>query len=459
MLGAGRNNAMSETIDLNAAIERRGVGRLAILVMVLCFAMMFADGYDFAALSVATPAILREWHLGPKDMGAVFSITFVGLLVGSLFYGWLGDRLGRRFTIIFGTFNFALPTLLIVWAGSLLELKVLRFLGGVGMGGIVPIAYTVVSEYAPRRMRSTVTVITQAGYSLGAAATGLVAAWAVARYGWQSLFTLGASASLAMAVVLILFLPESALFLAMKKPDSPQLLPLARRLLRGETIDPATRFTARDPQEKQSVAGQDNLRQLFAGPRAWATLLLWLLFVSDSLGFFFLASWLPVVMEGAGVAPATASLTQSLFVFAGMAGGFGVMRFIDVIGPIAVVALPLVGGPLELVMGVPGLPEWGLLAAVAGAGVCLSGIHYAVYAIVVRFYPPAIRGRGVSSATVWGRAGGIVAPLVGGYLLSAHMPLEHLMMFAAAPCIVTAIVGLSLGRVYRRHFDLPVAAA
>jgi AAHS family 4-hydroxybenzoate transporter-like MFS transporter len=109
-------------------------------------------------------------------------------------------------------------------------------------------------------------------------------------------------------------------------------------------------------------------------------------------------------------------------------------------------------------MGAPGLPQGALLAAVAGAGICLSGIHYAVYAIVVRFYPPGIRARGVSSATVWGRAGGIVAPYVGGYLLSAHMPLQQLMIFAALPCIVTAAVGFSLGRIYRRHFDLPAAA-
>jgi AAHS family 4-hydroxybenzoate transporter-like MFS transporter len=288
--------------------------------------------------------------------------------------------------------------------------------------------------------------------------TGLVAAAVVSRYGWQSLFVIGGTVSLVMAVVLILALPESALFLALKRPNSPKLRPLATRLLRGEAIPPDARFVARDPQEKQSAPGRDTIRQLFAGPRAWATALLWLLFVSDALGFFFLASWLPVVMENAGVAPATASLTQSLFVFAGMIGGFGVMRFLDVIGPVAIVALPLLGGPLELVMGAPGLPQWALLAAVAGAGICLSGIHYAVYAIVVRFYPPAIRARGVSSATVWGRAGGIVAPYVGGYLLSAHMPLQQLMIFAALPCIVTAVVGFSLGRIYRRHFDLPAAA-
>jgi len=224
-------------------------------------------------------------------------------------------------------------------------------------------------------------------------------------------------------------------------------------------VDDDARFEAVDPQDRQSRPGEDNLKALFRGPRALATSLIWFLFICDSLGFFFLASWLPVVMEDAGVARSTASLTQSLFVFAGMIGGLGIMRFIDRIGPVAVVVLPVVGGPLELLMGMPGLPQWALLATVAGAGICLSGIHYAVYAIVVRFYPPSIRGRGVSGATVWGRAGGIVAPYVGGYFLSAHMPLEQLMIVAASPCLATAAVGIALGLLYRRHFDLPVAAA
>lgn len=129
------------------------------------------------------------------------------------------------------------------------------------------------------------------------------------------------------------------------------------------------------------------------------------------------------------------------------------MRFLDRIGPIAVMALPLIGGPLEIVMGASGLPQPLLLATVAGAGMCLGGIHYSVYAIAVRFYPPRIRGRGVSGATVWGRAGGIIAPYVGGYLLSAHMPLQQLMMIAASPCLVTACIGFGLGIIYRRHFD------
>ena len=360
---------------------------------------------------------------------------------------------------MFGTFNFGIPVLLTIWAANVEQLMVLRFIGGIGMGGIVPIAYTLVSDYAPRRMRSTVTVITNSGYNVGGVLSGLVGASAIAAYGWRSMFAVGAGLSLVMAFVLIALLPESPLFLAQRDPTSPKLRRLFQRLAPAERLDPDARFVAHDPQELLGRTGENNIFQLFHGPRAAATALLWLLFASDALGFFFLASWLPLVMEGQGVSPSTASLTQSLFVFAGMIGGFGIMRFLDRIGPIAVVAFPVIGGPLEILMGTPGLPEPILLATVAGAGICLSGIHFSVYAIVVRFYPASIRGRGVSSATVWGRAGGIVAPLVGGYLLSAHIPFQQLMIIAALPCIATAIIGIALGRLYRRHFDVAAAAA
>lgn len=439
-------------IDINETIERIGVKRLAILVIGLCFCMMICDGYDFVSLSVATPAILRSWHELPKAMGLVFSITFIGLLVGSLFYGWFGDRLGRRFTIILGACNFGIPVLLTIWASNIEQLAVLRFVAGIGMGGVVPIAYTLVSDYAPRRMRSTVTVITNAGYSLGGVLTGLVAAAVIPRFGWQSLFAVGAALSLAIAVVLVFILPESPRYLALTNPTSPKLRRLMHRLAPDEPIGPDAVFVPGDAQEAERTAGAGTFAQLFHGARAPATVFLWLLFVCDALGFFFLASWLPVVMERQGVSPATASLTQSLFTFAGMIGGFAIMRFIDKAGPIVVLALPLIGAPLEILMGMNGASQTVLLLAVAGAGICLSGIHYAVYGIAVRFYPASIRGRGISSATVWGRVGGIAAPYLGGFFLSTHMPLQQLMIVAALPCIPTLFVILGLGQLYNRYF-------
>jgi MFS transporter, AAHS family, 4-hydroxybenzoate transporter len=450
--------ATPRTIDINATIERIGLQRLAIFVLTLAFVMMMADGYDFGTLSLAAPAILKEWKIARTEMGAVFSITFIGLLVGSLIYGWIADRFGRRFTIIFGVFNFAIPILLTIWATTVTQLSILRFIGGVGMGGIVPIAYTLVSEYAPRRMRSTVTVITNAGYNIGAALGGLIAAVSIPAYGWQSLYVIGAVFSFIMAAVMILWLPDSLWYLAQKHPDSPQLRRLAERLI-GQPVAPGTPIVAVDPSEdrSQKASGREGFLRLFEGSRAWATILLWLLFISDSLGFFFLASWLPVVMGDAGVAPSTASLMASLFVFAGLVGGFLIMRFLDSVGPIALIALPIIGGPAELVMGIHGLWQTYLLVSIAVAGICLAGIHMAVYAIAVRFYPPSIRGVGMSSATAWGRAGGIVAPYVGGYLLAAHMPMQQLMMWAALPCLTTTILGMGLGRLYRRHFDAPAS--
>jgi MFS transporter, AAHS family, 4-hydroxybenzoate transporter len=451
--------AAPRTIDINAVIERIGLRRLAIFVLILAFLMMMADGYDFGTLTLAAPSILKEWKIARTEMGAVFSITFIGLLVGSLIYGWIADRFGRRFTIIFGVFNFAIPILLTIWATSVTQLSILRFIGGVGMGGIVPIAYTLVSEYAPRRMRSTVTVITNAGYNIGAAIGGLIAAASIPAFGWQSLYVIGAAFSFIMAAVMILWLPDSLWYLAEKRPDSAQLRRLAERLV-GEPVAPGTPIVAVDPSEgkSQKTSGREGFVRLFDGSLAWATILLWLLFISDSLGFFFLASWLPVVMGDAGVPPSTASLMASLFVFAGLVGGFLIMRFLDGVGPIAFIVLPIIGGPAELVMGIHGLWQTYLLVSIAVAGICLAGIHMAVYAIAVRFYPPSIRGVGMSSATAWGRAGGIIAPYVGGYLLAAHMPMQQLMMWAALPCLTTTVLGIGLGVLYRRHFDVADAS-
>jgi MFS transporter, AAHS family, 4-hydroxybenzoate transporter len=462
-----------KTLDINAAIEKRGLTRLGVFVLVLAFLMMMADGYDFGTLTTAANSILTEWKLSRTELGAVFSITFFGLLVGSLVYGWIADHFGRRATIIFGVFNFAIPILLTIWVTNAIvftvfgfqvsQLAILRFVGGIGMGGIVPIAYTLVSEYAPRRMRSTVTVLTNAGYNLAAALGGLIAAWSIPIYGWRSVYVIGAVFSFAMAGAMILWLPDSILFLIKKRPDSPQLYRLAERLL-GEPVPPDTQLVAIDPQdEKEKVrasGGFEGFVRLFNGSsRASATTLLWLLFISDALGFFFLASWLPVVMKDAGVDPSTALRMSSLFVFAGLIGGFAIMRPLDRVGPIAFIVLPIVGGVAELVMGVHGLPQLWLLVVIAIAGICLAGIHMAVYAIAVRFYPPSIRGLGMSSATVWGRAGGIIAPTVGGYLLDMHMPMQQLMIWAALPCLTTLLIGVGLGVLYTRHFNVPVAMA
>ena len=446
---------MRGTIDLNERIEALGVGRLALFTVGLCFAMMLADGFDFTALAVAAPAILREWGLEPRAMGGVFSITFVGLLLGSLLYGWMGDAWGRRPTIIIGTFNFAIPVLLTGFATSVWQLSVLRLVGGIGIGGVVPIAYTLVSEYAPRRSRSTVTVVTNMGYSLGGVLTGMLGASLIPAQGWRSMFLLGGAFSLLMGFVLLVWLPESVLFLAARRPGSPRLLPLVRRLLCGTVVAPDAPIVAREDRRGAASPGPasgGSVLELFRGVRGAVTPLLWLLFVADSLGFFFLASWLPVLMEAAGVSRAAASLSQSVFTFAGLCGGLLMMRLIDRFGPTAMVALPVIGAPVEILMGTPGLPEPALLACVTVAGLCLQGIHYSVYAVVVRFYPPSVRGRGVSFATVWGRAGGIVAPYIGGALLSQHLPLQQLMIFAALPCVVTALAGFTLGRLHQRHF-------
>lgn len=465
---------MATTIDVNELIERQGVTRLARYTVFLCFLMMICDGYDFGTLNSAAPLIIKEWHVQLKDMGFIFGFTFIGLAIGSAIYSVLGDWLGRRNTIIFGTFNFGIPILATIWAQNPEQLFWLRFLGGIGMGGIVPIAYTLTSEYASQRMRSTLTTITNFGYTVGGFLTGQVAGVVFAPYGWHALFVVGALFSLALGVLLYFTLPESATFLAQKRPDAPQLPGLVRRLTGGAPLAADARFVARDvggrhgaaPVGAQADTGGmsfparvvHHVGQLFGEKLAWVTPLLWILFVCDSLGFFFLGSWLPVIFTQQGQTAAQAAQLASWFVVCGAIGGFGMMRFYDTVGPIALVAFPIIGAPLEILSGTPGLSFALMYWALLVVGVCLGGTHYSVYAIAVRYYPPRMRANGVSCATVFGRLGGAIAPTVGGFFLQAKMPLQELMIVATLPSIGVLVVSVGLGVLYRRYFDTRFAA-
>jgi len=240
-------------------------------------------------------------------MGLVFSITFIGLLVGSLFYGWLGDRLGRRFTIILGTCNFGIPCSDRL-GNQRPELAILRFIAGIGWARR---AYRVHpgQRYAPRRLRST-SGSHQRGHSLGGVARGLVAA-AVIRHTVGSRCCHRRLRIARHGAVLAIWLPNHAL-LSDNRPASAKLRRLVERLIPNEPV-PANAVFVPATHRNAEQARRGTFSQLFSGPRAPATIFLWLLFICDALGFFFLASWLPVVMERQGISPAVASLTQSLF--------------------------------------------------------------------------------------------------------------------------------------------------
>ena len=149
-------------------------------------------------------------------MGRILGAANFGVLIGSLVFTMVGDRLGRRPVLIGATLFFAVLTLLTARAQSAQELLILRFIAGIGMGSIIPNATALIGEYSPRRSRVTLMMNITVGFTAGAAMGGFIAAWLIPTFGWRSVFYFGGSVPLVIAALMIFWLPESLQFMVVR---------------------------------------------------------------------------------------------------------------------------------------------------------------------------------------------------------------------------------------------------
>jgi len=193
------------------------VNPLTLRVTAISFVLMVADSYDVAALSFAVPELIRNWSVDKVATGGVFSAGLFGLLVGSIMFGYVGDRWGRKTAIVLGAVLFGAVTFVTGLATSLNEMLVYRFVACLGLGGAVPNAVALTNEFAPKHLRVTAITVIFAGYAVGGTLGGVVSAQLVPAYGWPIIFQIGGAASLLLALASMVFLPESASYLESKK--------------------------------------------------------------------------------------------------------------------------------------------------------------------------------------------------------------------------------------------------
>ena len=205
---------MAQTLHVEQLVDEQRLGWFNLNLFLWSFLAMFGDGYDITAMAFAAPELVRDWGLHPASLGPAFSASLVGILFGAPLLGYVGDRHGRKPAIIAGCLIYGLCTLAIMWSSSLHQIIVLRFLTGLGIGGLMPNTISLNAELSPRRLRATLTVLMFTGITLGSGAPSLVAAWLVPRYGWEVLFLVGGAVPLLVAVGLYLALPESIKYLA-----------------------------------------------------------------------------------------------------------------------------------------------------------------------------------------------------------------------------------------------------
>lgn len=433
---------MEDSVSIAAFIDSRRVSPYQWMVIGLCALAMMADGFDTQAISYAVPMIAKEWSLTTAMLGPIFSSALVGLMIGYLVLPPLSDRFGPRRMIIVGTLFFATATLLTVYAQGITELMVLRFLAGIGLGGVAPSAVAMTSEFSPKRLRATLVLVIYCGFSLGFVVAGFLAAKLIPDYGWRSLFWVGGGAPLVLAVVLVVFLPESLEYLALHRAKPERIAMILWRIDRAAPLDARTAFMAAERETGNVV------NQLFKQRRGIATCLLWLVFFINLAEFYALQSWLPTVLRDLNYSMDQVALTTSLTTIGGILIAFVVGPCMDRIGYYATVSVLYLAGAVIVVLAGAALtmPVAVVMGAAFLAGVCISGGQKSVIALAAVHYPPAVRSTGVGWALGMGRLGGIGGPLAVGWALSAGWTPSQVFYAAGVPLLIAAIAILIIAR-------------
>jgi len=426
-------------IDVNEVIERQKLGRFQIALGALLVLCMFVDGFEAQAPGFAGPALIEALGFPKASLGLVFGAGNLGLMMGAVCLGILGDRAGRKRTIIVGCIVLAAFSFATMYVTDLATLRLLRIGSGIGVGGVLPSVIALGTEFSPKRVQALAIWVLLIGYQTGASSGAAVSGFLIAPYGWQVMFFIGGVLPIVTAVLVLLFLPESVRFLALDANRHERIRKIIKR------IDPELAAEARLVVHEEKRPGI-KLPHLFTEGRAAFTILLWIVFVANLMALQFLVTWLPTVLESPTLSREAAAGASVLVQAGGVAGGLVVSRFLDKgsILPIAV-ALAL-GVPMVALIGSAGDSIPLLLLATFGTGCAILGGQTNLNAVSGRFYPTFIRTNGVGWANGVGRIGSILGPVIGGELIRLDLPSSQLFLFVAVPPFCAAIACFALSR-------------
>ena len=429
-------------VNISEVIDNCRIGSLQIGLFILCALCLIIDGFDVQAMGYVAPALAPDLGIPSAEMGRILGAANFGVLIGSLVFTMVGDKLGRRPVLIGATLFFAVLTLLTARARSAQELLLLRFIAGIGMGSIIPNATALIGEYSPRRSRVTLMMNITVGFTAGAAIGGFIAAWLIPTFGWRSVFYFGGTVPLVIAATMLFWLPESLQFMVVRSRNLEKVGRWLKQIDPTLNVGPGTRYVA----QEGSKAGVP-FRHLLTEGRTPVTLLLWLINFMNLLNLYFLAGWLPTVIRQEGYSTSAAVLVTTALQVGGTIGTFGFAWMIARFG----FTLVLTASFAVACLSIAAIGSQSILAAaplltvvVFVAGWCVVGGQPGLNALAATYYPTYMRSTGVGWALGVGRIGAIVGPVLGGQLIAMRWPSERLFFAAAFAALISALAMFSM---------------
>jgi AAHS family 4-hydroxybenzoate transporter-like MFS transporter len=358
---------------------------------------------------------MADWQLQRGDFATVLAVGPFGMMLGGALGGMMGDRVGRRTALLWSVLSFAVLTLAIAWAETVLMLGILRFLSGVGLGGAMPNAAALASEYVPRRQRPFAVTLTIVCIPLGGMLAATLAGLIIPAYGWQPLFVAGGAIPVLLALVLFKVLPESPRYLAGKRERWPELTRLLRRM--GHDVPSDAAYT--EAEAGAAPRPRASLGALFAPGYVRDTVALFGSFFFCLMVNYIAILLVPVTFTEAGFSQADANYILSVFNLGGVVGAILGALLIQRIGSRAAM-LGMTASAIATALALAGMPlaapaSLTLMALMILTGSLLNGVQTTMYALAAHVYPTEIRGTGVGAAVAFGRIGNTLASYVGDW--------------------------------------------
>ena len=423
----------SNKININTLIDEAKFTPFHWGVLFWCLMIIIFDGYDLVIYGVALPLLMQEWALSAVQAGLLASTALFGMMFGAMTFGTLSDKLGRKKTIMICVAIFSGFTFLGAFASNPVEFGILRFLAGLGIGGVMPNVVALMTEYAPKRIRSTLVALMFSGYAIGGMTSALLGAWLVPEFGWKIMFYIAIIPLVALPLIWK-FLPESLMYLTNKK-EIEQTRSIVQKISPSQQLNGDTEFVLNEVTKGDEAP----VKALFQQGRMFSTFMFWIAFFMCLLMVYALGSWLPKLMIQAGYSLGASMIFLFALNIGGMIGAIGGGALADRFHIKKVLTIMFICGAAALILLGFNSPQIVLYTLIAVAGAATIGSQILLYTFVAQYYPSTVRSTGMGWASGIGRIGAIVGPVLTGALLTMNLPHQMNFFAIAIPGVIAAL--------------------
>ncbi|MEH7504721.1 MFS transporter [Neobacillus drentensis] len=370
------------------------------------------DAMDVGLISFIAAALILEWGLTPQEAGLLGSVNAVGMLIGAVVAGSLADRIGRNKILMYTVLLFSLASGLAAFATTFGIFLVLRFFIGLGLGGELPVASTLVAENVPEHKRGRMVVLLESFWAVGWIISAAIAYFIMPIWGWRSALIIGALPALL------------AIYMRKGLPDSPQFQSTA----------------------KNNTSILQNIKTLWSPKYARQTSMLWILWLLVMFSYHGMFLWLPSVMVLKGFGLIKSFGYVLLMTLTQLPGFFSAAWLVEKVGRKFVLITYLIMAAVSAIIfgNAESLP-W-----LIGGGMALSffflGVTGTTYAYTTDHYDSTIRATGAGFANAAGRVGAIIGPLLVGYLIANKVSFHNIFIMFFVASIIAALNVLLLGK-------------